>query len=65
MSLKIRDSSTPLRSARNDKAAGGSVYRGVESAMNLFVMSIEVDTSLDSAPELARDCSTSLGMAER
>ena len=23
MSLEIRDSSTPLRSARNDKAAGG------------------------------------------
>jgi hypothetical protein len=33
--------------------------------MNLFVVSTEVETSLDSAPELARDCSTSLGMAER
>jgi hypothetical protein len=33
--------------------------------MNLFVVSTGVETSLDSAPELARDCSTSLGMAER
>ena len=34
MSLEIRDSSTPLRSARNDKAAGGSASRGAENAMN-------------------------------
>ena len=34
MSLEIRDSSTSLRSARNDKAGGGSVYRGAKSAMN-------------------------------
>jgi hypothetical protein len=65
MSLKIRDSSTPLRFARNDKAAGGGVHRGVESAMNIFVMLTEVETSLDSAPKLARDSSTSLGMTER
>ena len=50
---------------RQDQHSAGSVHRGAESAMNLFVMSTEVETSLDSAPELARDCSTSLGMAER
>src|SRR5215217_2311984 len=61
MSLEIRDSSTPLRFARNDMAAGGGVHRGAQSAMNLFVMSTEVETSLDSTPELARDSSTSLG----
>jgi hypothetical protein len=32
--------------------------------MNLFVMSTEVETSLDSAPKI-KDFSTSLGMTER
>ena len=32
--------------------------------MNLFLMSTEVEISLDSAPEI-RDFSTSLGMTER
>ena len=59
-----RDSSTPLRSARNDKAAGG-IHRGVESGKERFVMSTEVETSPVSAPQLARDSSTSLGMTER
>src|SRR5437773_4352415 len=39
---------------REDQHSSGSIYRGAESAMNLFVKSTEVEASLDSAPELAK-----------
>jgi hypothetical protein len=60
----MRDFSTALRSARNDKVRARGVYPSIESTM-MFVMSSEVETSLDvSAAEIIGDSSTSLDMTE-